>query len=67
VLALTQASEASIKRIAERWMNGFLPESRKAADAALVSQNLLNALSDLCAVASFALEHRQSLLLCFVW
>jgi hypothetical protein len=67
VLALTQASETSIKRIARRWMNSFLPESREAADAVLVSQNLLNALSELCTVASFALEHHQSLLLSFVW
>jgi hypothetical protein len=67
VLALAQASEMSIKRIAQRWMNGILAESRKATEAALVSQNLLKALSDLRTVASFALEHHQSLLLRFVW
>jgi hypothetical protein len=67
VLALAQASEMSIKRIAQRWMNGILAESRKATEAALVSQNLLKALSDLRTVASFALEHHQSLLLRFAW
>lgn len=67
VLALAQASETSIERIAQRWMNGILTESRKATEAAFVTQNLLHALSDLRTVASFALEHHQSLLLCFVW
>src|SRR5258708_9738832 len=66
-LALAQASEASIKRIAERWVNSFLAAKGEATDAAIVSQNALNALSDLRKVASFALEHQQLLLLCFVW
>lgn len=67
VLALTQTSESSIKRIAERWVNSFLPAQGEAIDAAIITQNILNALSDLCAVSSFALEHQQSLLLCFIW
>jgi len=66
-LALTQASESSIQRIAERWVNSIWPAKSKATDAAIASQNALKALSDLRAVSSFALEHRQSLLLCFVW
>ena len=67
LLALTQASELSIQRIAERWVNSILPAKSKATDAAIASQNALKALSDLRAVSSFALEHRQSLLLCIVW
>lgn len=66
-LALAQASESSIKGIAERWVNSFLPAKREATDAALIFQNVLNALSDLCAVSSFALAHQQSLLLCLAW
>ncbi len=65
--ALTQASEWSIKRIAERWTNSFLPAKSDATDVALVYQNVLKALSDLRIASSFALEHHQSLLLHFVW
>lgn len=65
-LALTQASESSIKHIAERWVNSVLPARSEAIDRAIVFQNALNALSDLHTVSSFALEHQQALLLCFV-
>lgn len=66
-LALTQVNESCIKRIAEQWVTSFLPAKGDTTDAAIAHQNVLKALSDLRIASSFALEHHQSLLLCFAW
>lgn len=66
-LALAQASEVSIQHIAQQWIKSFLPADGEVTERAIIAQNVLNALSDLHTVSSFALEHQQSLLLCLVW
>ena len=67
VLALAQVDEVDVKRIAEEWVNSLLPAKREANERAIVLQNALGALSDLCAAAAFALEYHRSLLLRFGW
>jgi hypothetical protein len=66
-LALAQASDESIKHIAERWVSSFLPEKSDLAYQASAYQNCVGALFNLRGIARTALESREPLLLFLLW
>jgi hypothetical protein len=66
-LALAQASDESLKRIAERWVSSFLPEKSDLTYQASANQNCVEALFNLREISRTAFESSEPLLLFVLW